>query len=198
MKRSVWFLTVTLIATAGLAAKIDMNDPRRAVGTDDNVRIDAELTTEVVSADSPIGVTVRIQNRSPHAVAVADRLCDASYDSESRTITLSVGSEIPAGGELPRLVTIPSGEYKTFTAGARVNLHGSAQAVRRLAPPAFVQITVNVLRDATPFAALDAGIALSDEQFDQWLRANNSIVLNALPVRYRAAQPSRVRDASQR
>lgn len=203
MKRATWFLFIALIATAGRAAKIDMNDPRRAVGAEDGVRIDALLTKEFVSVRAPIGVTVQIHNLSTRTVAVADRVCEASYDSESRTITLSVGSEIPEGGELPRLVTIRSGEMRTFTTGAILNVLAPSSA-QRFRAPAFVQIKVNVLRDPEPFMALmeragrtNAGIALSDDEFDTWLKSNESIGLNVIPVRYRAARQNRSTDASQ-
>jgi hypothetical protein len=201
MRRSTWFLVITLIATAGHAATVDMKDPRRAVGAEDDVRVDAQLTTEVVSAHSPIGVKYQIQNLSSRTIAVADKLCEASYDGDSATIMLSVGSEVPSGGEMPRLVMIRSGETRTLTAGAMVKSSPTAQ---RIKTPAFVQIRVNVLRDAGPFMALverqkraSAGIALSDEEFDQWLKLNESIVLNTIPVRYRAEE-TRAADASRR
>src|SRR5512132_164911 len=135
MRRATWFLLITLIGAAAHAAKINMNDPRRAVGTDDGVRVDAQLTDEMVSTSAPVGVTVQINNLSSRTVAIADKLCEASYDAESRTITLSVGSEIPKGGEMPRLVTIRSGETKTFTTGANVNLRPSL-ARQRVTTPA--------------------------------------------------------------
>jgi hypothetical protein len=203
MRRPTWFLLITLIATAGNAAKVNMNDPRRAVGAEDDVRVDAQLTNEVVSTGAPLGVTFQIYNLSPRTVAVADKVCEASYDGESRTITLSVGSEVPKGGELPRLVTIPPGEKRTFTTGANVNLRPTL-AKQRMTTPAFVQIKVNVLRDVTPFAALmerasraSTTTVLSDAEFDEWLSANASIELNVIPVRYHVAEQSRANDASQ-
>lgn len=171
-----------------------MKDPRRAVGTEDGVRVDAQLTTEFVSPHASIGITYQIHNLSPRTIAVADRSCEASYDSETATITLSVGSEVPNGGAMPRLLTIPSGETRTFTTGATV--HSSLRG-ERVARPAFVEIHVNVLRDATPFTALRAGIALSDDDFDHWLKLNESIVLNTIPVRYRAEE-TQAADASRR
>jgi hypothetical protein len=201
MRRTTWFLVITLIATAGHAATIDMKDPRRAVGAEDDVRVDAQLTTEVVSAHSPIGVKYQIHNLSSRTIAVADKLCEASYDGDSATIMLSIGSEVPNGGEMPRLVTIRSGETRTLTAGAMVKSSPTAQ---RIKVPAFVQIRVNVLRDAAPFMALmerqkraNAGIALSDEDFEQWLKLNESIVLNTIPVRYRVEE-THAADASRR
>ena len=202
MRRSIWVLLITLIATAGHAAKVNMNDPRRAVGADEDVRVDAQLTDEVVSTSAPVGVTFQINNLSPRTIAIADKVCEASYDGETRTITLSVGSEVPKGGELPRLVTIRPGEKKTFTTGANVNLRPTL-AKQRMAAPAFVQIKVNVLRDVTPFTGVmeraRAGTAtlLSDAEFDEWLSSNASIELNVIPVRYRVAEQSRANDASQ-
>src|SRR5689334_4475229 len=118
MRSSTWFLVIALTAVAAGAARIDMKDPRRAVGTDDGVRVDAQLTTEFVSPHAPIGVTYQIHNLSPRTIAVADRSCEACYDNDTATITLSVGSEVPAGGEMPRLLIIRSGETRTFSAGA--------------------------------------------------------------------------------
>jgi hypothetical protein len=199
MTRSTWLLVITLIATAGHAATIDMKDPRRAVGAEDDVRVDAQLTTEVVSAHSPIGLKYQIQNLSPRTIAVADKLCEASYDGDSATIMLSIGSEVPIGGEMPRLVTIRSGETMTLTAGAMVK---SSPTTQRLKVPAFIEIRVNVLRDAGPFTALIAqqknakvAVVLSDEDFEQWLKLNESIVLNTIPVRFRAEE-TRAADAS--
>lgn len=203
MRRSIWVLLITLIATAGHAAKVNMNDPRRAVGADEDVRVDAQLTDEVVSTGAPVGVTFQINNLSPRTIAIADKVCEASYDGETRTITLSVGSEVPKGGELPRLVTIRPGEKKTFTTGANVNLRPTL-ARQRMAAPAFVQIKVNVLRDVTPFAGVmerasraTTATLLSDAEFDEWLSSNASIELNVIPVRYRVAEQSRANDASQ-
>jgi hypothetical protein len=121
-------------------------------------------------------------------------MCDASYDADSRTIMITIGSEVPANGEMPRLVTIAPGEKKTFTTGAVLKTNS---VVARRAVPRFVQITVSVLRDLAVFVPLieeqshtRGPISLSDEQFDQWLDRNESIVLNAVPVTYRS-EPDR-------
>ena len=80
-------------AVAARAAHVDMTDPKRALGRDDDIRIDAALIQDTVSSGSPVGITYQIKNMTEQAIAVADKLCDISYDNESRTITLSVGSE---------------------------------------------------------------------------------------------------------
>lgn len=127
MRRSISFLVIALLAAATYGSRIDMKDPRRAVGMEDGVRVDAQLT-------------------------------------------------------------------KTLTAGAMVK---SSSRQRQMAGPAFVQIRVSLLRDAAPFTALRAGVALTDDDFDQWLELNESIVLNTIPVRYRA-QETQAADASRR
>lgn len=192
-----------LVAASASAERIDMKDPRRVVGRENDVRVDAQLVGEFVSAHSTIGVIYQIQNFSTQAIAFADRVCDSSYDSESRTITISIGSEVPANGEMPRLVTILPGEKKTFSTGAMPRMNESRTPFSGV--PRFVQIRVNVLRDLGPFLPLieqqgreRAAIALTDQQFDQWLESKDSIVLNAMPVRYRGGEVNRLSDASQR
>jgi hypothetical protein len=186
MKHATWLLPALLLFAVNAAA-IDRNDPRRAVGTDDGIRIDAELTADVVSPHRPIGITYQVRNLSSHAVGIVDRSCEASFDGDSRTIVLSVGSEVPNGGEMPRLVIIAPGETKTLRAGASY----SGPFV-----PRFVRIVVNVLRDLAAFLPLREHQRLSDAQFDQWLETKDSIALNAIPVDYQPASPARAADAS--
>jgi hypothetical protein len=123
MNRIIAFLFALLapICLSG-APRIDMNDPRRALGREDDIRVDAQLLQETVSPGSPLGVTYQIQNLTKEPVAVAEKVCAASYDSESQTITLAVGSEVPVDGAMPRLAVIQPGEKKTFTTGATVRL----------------------------------------------------------------------------
>src|SRR5439155_25836851 len=91
-------VTISLIgAAAANAARVDFKDPRRALGREGNVRIDAELAEDTVSANAPINVTYQIENLSNATVAVADKILDATFDLDSRTVTLSIGSEVPPG-----------------------------------------------------------------------------------------------------
>jgi hypothetical protein len=184
---------VLLHAAAATAAGIDMNDPRRTVGREGDVRIDAQLVQDTVSPGSPIGVTWQIENLSATPVAVADKVMDATYDADSRTITFAIGSEVPQDGKMPHVVTIAPGEKKLFRAGATPILAGAA--VRSpLGAPRFVQVKVSILRDLAPFAQLIAAQSqakpghaaqpLSDELFDQWFESNDTIFLNTVPVRF--------------
>ncbi|HEU4887990.1 MAG TPA: hypothetical protein VFV49_08900 [Thermoanaerobaculia bacterium] len=186
---------VLLHAAAATADSIDMNDPRRTVGREGDVRIDAQLVQDTVSPGSPIAVTWQIENLSATPVAVADKVADATYDADSRTITLSIGSEVPQDGKMPHVVTIAPGEKRLFRTGATPALAGAA-ARTSLAAPRFVQVKVSILRDLAPFAQLIAAQSesrqpraaqpLSDELFDQWFESNDTIFLNTVPVRFSA------------
>jgi hypothetical protein len=185
-----------------MAGAVDMKEPHRAVGRENDVRIDAQLLSDVVQSGAPIAITYQIQNFTDHAVAIAEKSSAASYDAETQTITVELGSEIPPHGELPRMAMIGPGEKKTFQAATTI--HGAMARIGRLGPR-FVRIKVSVLRNILPFRdlierqqRLPAGGAtpLSDHLFEQWLDGNDTIYLNALPIRYEKRSGSSF-DASQ-
>ena len=191
------FTGVLLVsAAAAQAAHVDMKDPRRALGREDDVRVEAQLVQDTVSSGSPIGVTYEVQNLSAGWIAVADKVASADFDADSRTITLSIGAEVPKNGALPHMVMIAPGEEKTFSAGASADIATPSSRSPFVVVPRFVQITVNFLRDVRPFRDLIArqavlaqsqpSIALSDAQFDAWMQSNDSVILNALPVAWKA------------
>jgi hypothetical protein len=183
---------VLIHAAAASAGSIDMDDPRRTVGREDDVRVDAQIVQDTVSPGSAIAVTWQIENLSKAPVAVADKVADATYDSDTRTITFAVGSEVPRDGKMPHMVTVAPGEKKLFRAGATPVLGGAEHAA--LAPPRYVQVKVTILRDLAPFARLLAAQPrteraeqpLPDELFEKWFEANDTIFLNAVPVRFSA------------
>ncbi len=194
--------STVLLATAAAAAEIDMNDPRRAVGREDDVRIDAQLTRDSISPGTPISVTYQIQNFTGTAVAVADKLSDASYDEDERTITLSIGAEVPVDGTMPHMVLIAPGEKKVLRASAVPVLTASALRAVRNSAPRYVQVKVTILREIAPFAELiqtQSRARLSDALFNQWMESSESIFLNSLPIGWtaREANPATV-DATQR
>src|SRR5213079_3094009 len=84
-----------LIAAAAEAATIDMKDPKRAVGREDDVRVDAELARDSISSPVRIGVTYQVQNLTAASIAIADKIADTSYDPETQTITIAFGAEVP-------------------------------------------------------------------------------------------------------
>ena len=189
--------SVSLASTAA-AASIDMDNPHRALAREGNVRIDAQLNRDTVSSGSPVSITYQIHNLSESAVAIADRVSDATYDAETRTIVLAVGSEVPPDGNLPHMIVVGPGEKKVLTAAATPLLHASAVRRERAVGPRYVQVKVALLRDVVPYLDLigkqDARVRqrLSDELFDQWFVSNETIFLNTIPVRYQAPPVSDV------
>jgi hypothetical protein len=191
---------VLLYTAAATAATIDMDDPRRAVGRENDVRVDAQVAQETVSPGSAIGVVYQIQNFTSTPIAVADKVAIATFDPESRTITLSIGAEVPDDGKMPHVVLIAPGEKKIFRTGATPHLNASVRAT--MAVPQFIQVKVSFLRDLTPFAALVApeqvGAVLTDAQFDEWFESNDTIYLNTVPVRFSPRTPAGDYGADQR
>src|SRR5689334_7443893 len=118
---------VVLTTAAAHAASIDMSDPKRALGREDDVRIDAQLSEDTVASNGPIRVVYQVQNLTGHSIAIADKVCDSSYDPDARAIVVSIGAEVPTDSAVPHLVTIAPGEKKVFRA---------ATVVRVLAPDA--------------------------------------------------------------
>ena len=184
----------SVVVSFGMYAStgIDMNDPRRALGREGDVRIDAKLVTETVSPGAPIGVTWQIQNFTDSPVAVAPKVVDVSYDEDNRTITVAIGSEVPDEGKMPLMTVVAPGEKKVFRSGAMLAMGASAlRANARGGEPRLVQVKVSILRDLEPFVAMirkqtaDApAITLSDDLFEQWFESTDTIFLNTLPVQW--------------
>src|SRR5688572_10553505 len=106
--------TVLMCPMYAWGTTIDMEDPRRAVGRQNDVRVDATLIQDTVSPGTPVGVVYQIQNFSAGRIAIADKVVNAEYDADSQTITLAIGAEVPEDGRMPRMVTIEPGEKKVF------------------------------------------------------------------------------------
>ncbi len=157
MKSSLFVVTLVLAAAAANAAHVDMKDPRRALGREDDVRIDAQLYQDTLTANGPITVAYQVENLSDAPIAIADRVMDVDFNPDEAMVTLSIGTEALTAKALPHLVVIAPGEKKTFKAGGTV--HG-------------------VLNGHGPFAVVPHAVQI---------RVSVSIALNALPVKWSAA-----------
>jgi hypothetical protein len=177
--------------TAAFAARVDMNDPKRALALDDDIRIDAQLADDSIGSGSTVNITFQVQNNSRQAVALATKVCDSSFDPDSQTVTISIGAEIPTGPTMPHLSVIKSGEKRTFTAIGTVHVVLPTARLPFIAYPRYVQVKVNVIRDIEPFAALisqqreAAQPPLPDSLFETWVENNDAIFLNAIPVHWK-------------
>ncbi|HYR30240.1 MAG TPA: hypothetical protein VEU30_17380 [Thermoanaerobaculia bacterium] len=200
-KRIAAAIVAIAISTAADAATIDMNDPLRAKAREDDVRIDAQLLSDTVSPGSPIGVNWQIQNFTSGPVAVDTKHVSASYDADSHTITLAIGSEVPADGNMPAMLVVAPGETKVFRAAANAAIPPSTARGGLNNAPLFVQVKVSILRDIQAFLPLIESHSarpqrLSDELFEQWFESTDTIFLNTLPVMW-SARPKGI-DAEQR
>jgi hypothetical protein len=193
MQCSKPFFTAVIVATIGAAAAsaapVDFKDPRRALGREGNVRIDAELAQDTVSSNSPLNVTYQIENLTNSTIAIADKVSEAAFDIDSRTITISIGAEVPSGPNMPHLVTVNPGEKRVLSGGAVLHFNVPSMRTPWTAVPKYVQIKVCVLRDVTPFVNLierqnrtPAPVPLPNDMFDRWVESSDSVLLNTIPV----------------
>ena len=180
-----------LVTTTALAARVDMKDPRRALALEDDLRIDAQLADDQIGSGSTVNVTFQVQNNSSHPVAIATKVTDSSYDADSQTVTIAIGSEIPNGATMPHLVVVKPAETRTFTAAAAVHVVMPTVRSPFVAYPRYLQVQINVLRDIAPFADLIAQQRemsqppLPDTLFETWVQSNDAIFLNSIPVHWR-------------
>lgn len=194
MRSSKWFVLALLsaFAMAAHAAQVDFKDPKRAVGREDNIKVDAQLNDDTISSSSPVTITYQIENLGQAPIAVADKIADSDYDPESETITLSIGAEIPSGDTMPHLVVIKSGEKRTLTCGAFAHIATPSIRTPWTVFPRYVEIKVTVLRNVTPFVRYIEKQATSavpqpfpTEMFDRWVEGSESVYLNAIPIRWK-------------
>jgi len=202
LKRAVIGASLVLTAIGCASRPVRMDEPRRVVGTENNVRVDAEILID------PNGLAVAIKydvtNGRNEAIAVADIVAETSFDPEARMVTVSLGSEVPGARLLPRLVSVPPGQKRTFSAGAQV-----ASAIRRGSPfspqPAALRLKLNFLGDTTPFVKLldipEKAVAdseLADALFPRWVELNEAVYTNAVPINVGGASPVDPSDTSAR
>jgi hypothetical protein len=196
-------VVVLLLLTACASTAVNMSEPRRVVGTESSVRVDGQIN-EVMRAGAPIAITYEITNQRPTAIAVADILPETTFDTETRTVTVSIGSEVPGTTMLPRLVKIAPGEKKSFSTTARVNrVLPALSADPRANATTLLRLKVNFLGDTAPFAELIdiaekavADAKRADELFPVWLEKNEVVYTNAVPVQVTSVRTEG--DASQR
>lgn len=195
MRSSRWCAVAvisSLAVVAAQAAQVDFKEARRAVGREDNIRIDAQLNEETLSSSSPVTITYQIENLGNETVAVADKVASADYDSESGTITLSIGAEVPSGETMPHMVAIKPGEKKVLTSGSFAHVVTPSVRTPWTSMPRFVSIRVSLLRNVKAFAEMIARQTTAtapqrfpNDLFDRWVEGTDSIDLNVLPIRWK-------------
>jgi len=180
-----------LVAAACATTPVNMNEPRRLVGTESDVRVDAEIIGDVLSPSARIPIKYEITNNRATAIAFADLVPDSNYDADTQTLTVSLGAEVPGEHLLPRLLLIMPGEKKSFATNAAVKvvMPGGASPFVRL--PNAMRVKLNFLGDPKPFAKLinipERAVndpQLANELFPKWVEGVETVYTNALPMRW--------------
>ena len=183
-------LLIALVTAACATPRIDMNEPRRVVGTENDVRVDAEIEGDRLTGSMTLPFRYEITNLRPDPIAVADLVPEASYDAETQTVTVGVGSEVPGNQLLPKLITIAPGEKKSFATTARIRLLMPPPGSIHARYPNALRIKVNFLGgDLKPFAKLVemkekalVDPALADSLFSKWVEGTEVVYTNAVPM----------------
>lgn len=174
---------------------IDMKEPRRMVGTESNVRVDAEIYGEDMIQGTSIAIKYEITNQRATPILIADLIAQSNYDPDTRTVTIDIGSEVPGEELLPRLISIPAGERRSFNTGAHISVPIPPNS--RVPKPRALQLRVNFLGDPAPFQML-VGIPeravhdkkLADELFPKWVEVTETVTTNSLPMRWQGPRSS--------
>ena len=200
-------LLLTIIGCASTTSTIDMAEPRRIVGTENAVRVDAQVSADHVAPGAHIPITYEITNMRESAIAVAELLPETSYDADARMFTVSIGSEVPGNELLPRLIVIEPGEKKSFSIVARLRYvmpPRSVDPTLRSVPAGF-RVKLNFLSETEPFRELigikEVAVAdakLADQLFPIWLERNEVVYTNAVPMRWGARTRPEIGDQPER
>jgi len=192
VKRASIVLLLFVAAACSTTKPVNMSEPRRVVGTENDVRIDAEVYGDTLTPNVNIPIKYDISNNRATSILIADLLLNATYDPDTLTVTVDIGSEIPGEQFLPRLIAIPSGGKKSFSAAAHVAIMQNPSATPFAPRPNALRLRVNFLGDPKPFTKLidipekavrDPELAAAI--FPKWVEQNETVVTNTLPMRWR-------------
>lgn len=191
MRKSTLLAVLLLTAACATTKPVNMKESRRVVGTENDVRVDAEIFSDKLTMSTTIPLKYDITNERAEAIAVADLVPEASYDPDTQTVTVSIGSEVPGVQLLPRLISIGPGEKKSFSTSARVSIVVGRTVTPTMRFPNALRLKVSFLSETAPFRQLIAiperGVydpKLADELFPKWLEKNETVYTNALPMRW--------------
>jgi hypothetical protein len=187
---------VLLLAACASSKPVDMSEARRVVGTENDVRLDAEVFGDTLTRNTTIPVKYDVTNHRGQTILIADLIPTATYDAETQTVTIELGSEVPGEQFLPRLIAVKPGERRSFTGGAHVLIPPQPQGAPWMPRPRALRLKMNFLGgnatkafekliDIPERAVHDP--ALATEIFPKWVEINESVITNSLPMRWGGA-----------
>jgi hypothetical protein len=172
---------------------VDMKEPRRVVGTENDVRVDAEFYGDRLSPNITLPLKYDVTNHRQTTILIADLIPETTYDPETHMVTISIGSEIPGEQFLPRLIPIRPGERRSFSTAAHVVIIANP-ASPWVPRPNALRLKVNFLGDPNPFEKLISipekavhDPALAAQLFPKWVEGNETVFTNTLPMRWATA-----------
>lgn len=189
-------LPLLLVVAAACASSskpiVESREVRRALGTENGVRLDVEIAGESLTPNSSIAIKYDITNHRNKTILFADLIPQANYDPETQTVTVNLGTEIP-GEFLPRLIAVRPEERKSFSTAAHVVI--AANPGTPWTPrPNGVRVRLNFLDDSTTFSKLieipEKAVydpKLAADLFQKWVDNNETVVTNVLPMRWQGA-----------
>jgi hypothetical protein len=199
---TVVFLLLLLAACA--TPRVDLTEPRRMLGTESDVRLDAEIRTDTLTPSQQVTFNYSVTNNRSTPIAMAELIPEASYDPDTRVVTVTIGTEVPGEEFLPRVLMIPPGQRKDFSGAAHVNIAvGGGPSNPFVAKPNGIQLKLNFLGDPGPFEKLigiperavhDPGLAAA--LFPKWVEGNETLFTNVLPMHWSANGSQDPLDAS--
>lgn len=196
-------LLFSLLFVSCASAGVDMQEPDRVLGREDDVRVDAQFIATAYSQGGNVSILYEIENLRTTSIAFANLGPELSYENETGTFTATVGSEVPGNELVPRLVEIKPGERVKFTSGARIIVPVGRDLP--VAAPREIRLKLVYLGDIEPFREL-IGIPevavrdseLADRLFPLWIQHTSTVTTNAAPIRWGAAKSSSGADETRR
>ena len=178
---------LTTACSSTSTVSVDKSESFRFLGREDDVRIDAQITSADLGPASNVSLIYEVHNLGSDSIVFVPLQPTVGYESGTRTITLGLGAEIPLHDALPQLVRIEPGQTRTFTAGARLSLPVSSTSRGRM-EPRYLQVKFHYLdgtRGMEPWLHA-AAPGLEDEEtlFRKWVDHIAAIVTNTLPIHW--------------
>jgi len=191
LKRYAVVLGLGLFLVACSSTKpVNMSEPRRVVGTESDVRVDAEVYGDRLGPSVTVPVKYDITNHRQTTILVADLIPESTYDPDTHMVTISIGSEIPGEQFLPRLIPIRPGERKSFSTAAHIVIVANT-ASPWIPRPNALRLKINFLGDPAPFEKLISipekavhDPVLAAQLFPKWVEGNETVFTNSLPMRW--------------
>ncbi|MBI2215606.1 MAG: hypothetical protein HYU52_18315 [Acidobacteria bacterium] len=186
-------LTVLLLASCA-SRGVDMEEPNRVLGKEDDVRVDAQFFAQGYSQGSNVSIVYEIENLRTAPIAFASMTPEIAYEGETGVFTVTVGSEVPGNELVPRLIEIKPGERVKLTAGGRLIVPVARDLL--VMAPREIRLKLVYLKQVEPFREL-IGIpevavrdpALADKLFPSWIEHSATVITNTSPIRWGARKP---------